>query len=90
MAKILTPDEVLKLPKRKLKTIPVVLEQRVPFGEWNGGTILKWVGSDFALEFYQDILRYDRRRGEWYEYGKTARIWDTMPTKEELQGAAWD
>lgn len=90
MAKILTPDEVLKLPKRKLKTIPVVLEQRVPFGEWNGGSILKWCGSDFAYEFYTDTVKYDRRRGEWYEYGKTARIWDTMPTKEELQGADWN
>jgi len=88
MARVLTADEVLQLPHRKaLKTVPVVIEEKVPFGSWNNGTILKWVGSDFAREFYHDMKRHEERGYTWYTYGKTARVWDTMPTAEELQEA---
>ena len=93
MAKVLTADEVLQLPHRKaLKTVPVVIEEKVPFGSWNKGSILKWVGSDFAREWFIETQRraatYAYKLG--YVYGKNIRIWDMMPTAEELQEAEWD
>ena len=85
MARVLTEAEVRKLPFRdKFKTVPVVMEEKVPVFTHDKGSILKWVGSNFAREQYLDSLRRLTK-----EYGRTFRIWNGMPTEKEMVAAEW-
>lgn len=85
---VLTVAEINKLPTSESESIPVVMEEKYPFQKWDGGSICKWVGSQFAVSQYRESL--EDIPYEWYTYGKTMRFWSGMPTEEQRKGTAWD
>lgn len=85
---VLTVAEINKLPTGESESIPVVMEEKYPFQQWDGGSICKWVGSRFAVAQYRESL--EDMPYEWYTYGKTMRFWSGMPTEEQKRGTAWD
>lgn len=83
--KLLTLSEFKRLPSAEYEKVPVCIEQRVPVGEWDKGSMCKWVGADFAQEMYlEDNVYYNRRT-----YGKTWRAWDGLPTKAQREDTEW-
>lgn len=85
---VLTPEEIEKLPTKKWRTIPLVVEDKVPFGEWNKGTHASWVGSNYVVEAYE-MMMYEKP-SKWYEFGKTRRFWSGMPTAKQSKETPWD
>ena len=85
---VLTVAEINKLPTGEYESIPVVMEEKYPFQKWDGGSICKWVGSQFAVSQYRESL--EEMPYEWYTYGKTMRFWSGMPTEEQRKGTAWN
>ena len=84
---VLTIKEINKLPTGDSESIPVVLEEKYPFQKWDGGSICKWVGSQFAVMQYRESL--EDMPYEWYVYGKTMRFWSGMPTEEQRKAVKW-
>lgn len=85
-ARLLTLDEVSKLPHAMNKSIPVVVEQRYPIGTWDGGSHTKWCGSHFCVEEYlSDNVYYNKKT-----YNKTWRVWTDLPTEEQMEAQVWD
>ena len=82
-ARVLTYDEVMALPNGEETEAPVVMEQKVPVGEWDKGTLCQWRGARFVQE--RDHYYYNRDT-----YGKIWRCWTALPTKAQREGAEWN
>lgn len=80
--RVLTWDEVLKLPNGEEDEAPVVQEQKVPVGTWDNGTICQWRGARFVQE--ADSCYYNCSN-----YGKTWRCWTAWPTEEKRKAVKW-
>ena len=85
MPRVLTLSELAKLPDGKENCVPVCIEERVPLGTWDGGSLLKWVGADFAKEMYlTDNVYYNPRT-----YNRTWRAWTQWPMALRREATPW-
>ena len=82
-ARVLTYAEVMALPHGEENEAPVVMEQKVPVGEWDGGSLCQWRGARFVQE--RDHYYYNKDT-----YGSIWRVWTALPTKAQREGAKWD
>ena len=81
-------EQIKMFPKDSEDSFPVVIEEKIPYDEWNGGSTVKWVGADFALEMFLDT--FEKHSYEWYVFGKTFRMWSCMPSKNQREEMPWD
>lgn len=83
--RVLTLYEIQTLPNGDETNAPVVTEQRVPIGTWDGGSICQWRGAAFVQETAEDHAYYN-----WDTYGQNWRCWTALPTKKQRTEAKWD
>ena len=84
-ARLLTLEEVCKLPRTMKKSVPVLVEQRYPIETWDGGSQTKWCGSHFCAEEYlSNNVFYNKDT-----YNKTWRVWSDLPTDEQMEAKQW-
>ena len=81
--RVLTYAEVMALPHGEETETPVVMEQKVPIGKWDGGSLCQWRGARFVQE--RDHYYYNRDT-----YGKIWRCWTALPTKAQRKGVKWN
>ena len=84
--RLLTRDEVMALPNGEETNAPVVMEQRVPIGTWDGGSICQWRGAAFVHETAEDYAFYYN----WDTYGQYWRCWSALPTVEQRKEVKWN
>lgn len=83
-ARVLTLDELRALPDEP--QVPLVMEERVPIGTWDGGSVVKWCGSLFIQEEYvDDGTPYTNAK----TYGKIWRVWTAWPDKATREATPW-
>lgn len=83
--RVLSLYEIQTLPNGDETNAPVVTEQRVPIGTWDGGSICQWRGAAFVQETAEDHDCYN-----WDTYGQNWRCWTALPTKKQRKEAKWD
>jgi len=82
--RVLTLDELRALPDEP--QVPLVMEERVPIGTWDGGSVVKWCGSLFIQEEYvNDGTLYTNPK----TYGKFWRVWTAWPHKAKREATPW-
>lgn len=83
-ARVLTLDELRALPDEP--QVPLAMEERVPIGTWDGGSVVKWCGSLFIQEEYvDDGTLYTNAK----TYGKIWRVWTAWPDKATREATPW-
>ena len=82
LPRVLTVEELEALPK----SAPVCIEERVPVEKWDGGSVLKWVGSDFARETYLGENVYYNPK----TYNATWRAWTNWPSVDMREEVKWE
>ena len=82
--RVLTLDELRALPDEP--QVPLAMEERVPIGTWDGGSVVKWCGSLFIREEYvDDGTLYNNTK----TYGKFWRVWTAWPDKAKREATPW-
>lgn len=83
--RLLTLEEIGKLPGGVEDNMPVCVEQRYPVGKWDGGSHVKWAGASFCQEEYlHDNVYYNPET-----YNATWRCWTGWPTMARREATAW-
>ena len=83
--RVLMWDEMMALPHGPENNACVVLEERVPVGRWDLGSVWKWTGAAFVQERARDHRIYNND-----SYGTVWRVWNKKPTKEQREAAKWE
>lgn len=83
--RVMTLEEVKALPEQAGNAVPVILEQRFPYGAWDGGSFCRWRGSDYVHEEYlvnDELFSEDNYNEVW-------RCWTYQPTGEQMEAVPW-
>ena len=82
--RVLTLEELRALPEEP--QTPLAMEERVPIGTWDGGSVVGWKGSLFIQEEYlEDGYRFYNVE----TYGMLWRVWTAWPDKAAREAEPW-
>lgn len=83
--RVLTLAELRALPEEP--HVPLAIEERVPVGTWDGGSVVRWLDSAFVQEMYVDDGTVYTNAGT---YGKLWRVWTAWPDKAMREAEPWN